>query len=160
MGELRMPQKLQNLLQKYKYAAVILLIGLALMLIPAQGSGTEGSVETVKVEEKTADLESRLEELLGQISGAGQVKVLLTMETGDETVYQTDTQTDSADTVIVEDADRQESGLVRRVEAAVYRGAVVVCQGADQATVRLAIIEAVSCATGLRSDQISVVKMK
>lgn len=161
MGELKMPQKLQNLLQKYKYAAVILLIGLVLMLIPAQNSGTEDLVETVTVEENSAaDLESRLEALLSQISGVGQVKVLLTMETGDETVYQTDTQTDSADTVIVEDADRQEFGLVRRVDAAVYRGAVIACQGADQATVRLAIIEAVSCATGLRSDQISVVKMK
>lgn len=161
MGELKMPQKLQNLLQKYKYAAVILLIGLVLMLIPAQNSGTEDLVETVTVEENSAaDLESRLEALLSQVSGAGQVKVLLTMETGDETVYQTDTQTDSADTVIVEDADRQEFGLVRRVDAAVYRGAVIACQGADQATVRLAIIEAVSCATGLRSDQISVVKMK
>ena len=39
-------------------------------------------------------------------------------------------------------------------------GAIVVCQGGDNATVRLAIIEAVSNVTGLGADKISVLKMK
>jgi len=41
-----------------------------------------------------------------------------------------------------------------------YRGAVVVCQGGDNASVRLAVVEAVSNATGLTSDRITVLKMK
>ena len=39
-------------------------------------------------------------------------------------------------------------------------GAVVVCQGADQAGVRLDVTNAVAAYTGLVSDKISVIKMK
>jgi stage III sporulation protein AG len=41
-----------------------------------------------------------------------------------------------------------------------YLGAVVVCRGADNAAVRLQIVEAVSVFTGLGADKISVNKMK
>ena len=159
MEQLMLSQKIQQIIHKYKYAAVILVIGLVLMLLPQQ---TDIAEETEKAEPApvvTDDLQSQLEDLLGQIQGAGDVRVLLTMETEKETVYQTDAGASGADTVIVEDSANSESALVRTVQSPVYRGAVVVCQGADSAVVRLAIIEAVSCATGLRSDQISVVKM-
>ena len=36
---------------------------------------------------------------------------------------------------------------------------VVLCQGADAPSVKLAIVEAVRCVTGLGADQISVQKM-
>lgn len=39
-------------------------------------------------------------------------------------------------------------------------GAVVVCQGADQSSVRLDVTNAVAAYTGLGSDKISVIKMK
>jgi stage III sporulation protein AG len=39
-------------------------------------------------------------------------------------------------------------------------GAIVVCQGGDQPTVRLAILDAVSKVTGLGADKISILKMK
>jgi hypothetical protein len=42
----------------------------------------------------------------------------------------------------------------------VYQGAVVLCQGAADAAVRLAVVEAVSKATGLGADKICVLKMK
>lgn len=163
MDRLNLTQKLHALMQKYKYALIILVIGLVLMLLP--GQDTEES--TLEAEEPTVqeqeDLESRLESLLRQIDGAGEVRVLLTLESGEEIIYQTDSNgSDSqhaSDTVIVEDSGNTESGLVRVIQSEVYRGAVVVCQGADSPSVRLAIVEAVSCATGLRSDQISVVKM-
>lgn len=167
MDELTPAKKLHQLIQKYKYALVLLIIGLALMLIPGQETDEpEAEVEPVSAQ-TTDDLETRLENLLRQIDGAGEVRVLLTVETGEETIYQTDGQSgtdsdsvqQSSDTVIVEDSNRQESGLVRTVQSPVYRGAVIVCQGADKPTVRLAIVEAVRCATGLRTDQISVVKM-
>ena len=41
-----------------------------------------------------------------------------------------------------------------------YLGAVIVCQGGDSPTVKLAIVEAVSNATGLSADKITVLKMK
>lgn len=163
MDQVNLSHKLQALVQKYKYALIILVIGLVLMLIPGQeAEASDEPVEEAAVQE-TEDLESRLEELLRQINGAGEVRVLLTVESGEEVVYQTNFNSSesqqSEDTVIVDNSDRAESALVRVIQSAVYRGAVVACQGADSAAVRLAIVEAVSCATGLRSDQISVVKM-
>ena len=108
-------------------------------------------------------LEQRLEELLAQIEGAGAVRVLLTEDVGRETVWQTDVQKDAdsvrEDTVILEDSGRNENGLVRQTTEPSYRGAVILCQGADAPSVKLAIVEAVRCVTGLGADQISVQKM-
>jgi stage III sporulation protein AG len=64
-----------------------------------------------------------------------------------------------ADTVIVMDGNREETGLVKQVLPPVYRGAVIACQGADSANIRLAIVEAVKSVTGLSSDRITVLKM-
>ena len=96
------------------------------------------------------------------------MSVLLTEKEGSQTLYQTDSQTDADesgsrrtdDTVLIEDENRTESGLVRQTLGPVYRGAVILCQGADDPSVKLAVVEAVRCVTGLGADQISVQKMK
>ena len=41
-----------------------------------------------------------------------------------------------------------------------YTGAVIFCQGADSAAVRLQVVEAVAVYTGLSSNKIMVLKMK
>ena len=153
-------QRINALFGKYKYPILVVLVGLGLLLLPT------GETETppVPVEiVREASLEQRLEELLGQIEGAGTVRVLLTEDVGRETVWQTDVQSDAdsvrEDTVILEDSDRNEIGLVRRTTEPSYRGAVILCQGADAPSVKLAIVEAVRCVTGLGADQISVQKM-
>lgn len=126
------------------------------MLLPE----SSGEPEPAAIVETAPGLEERLESLLRQIEGAGQVRVLLTEESGRETVFQTDTQASGEDTVLVESSDRNESGLVRQTLEPVYRGAVILCQGADHPSVKLAIVEAVGCVTGLGADAISVLKMK
>ena len=86
---------------------------------------------------------------------------MLTVKMGEQTIYQTDTPaTDRQDTVIITDDDRSQNGLIQQVISPVYRGAIVLCQGADSANVCLAIKEAVSKVTGLDTSQISVLKMK
>ena len=159
-------RRINDWLFKYKYPILVVLVGLGLMLLP---TGTAEEPAPVPIESTAGeDLEARLEALLSQIQGAGQVRVLLTEESGRETLYQTDSASESDgassrrtdDTVLVEDGTRAETGLIRQTLEPTYRGAVVICQGADLATVRLAIVEAVRCVTGLRTDQISVQKMK
>ena len=153
-------QRINVLFGKYKYPILVVLVGLGLLLLPT-GEAQEPPVPVETVRE--ASLEQRLEELLAQIEGAGAVRVLLTEDVGRETLWQTDVQSDTdsvrEDTVIVEDADRNETGLVRRTTEPSYRGAVILCQGADAPSVKLAIVEAVRCVTGLGADQISVQKM-
>ena len=162
------PVILRNLVQKYKHALIILLIGLGLMLLPSGAQKEKIPEEAPVTQIQEGSLEDRLGAILSRVSGAGEVEVLLTVRTGSETLYQTDGDTDSdgtalrtsTSTVIVEESSRQETGLVRRTDPPVYQGAVVACQGADDPKVKLAIVEAVSCATGLGADQIKVVKMK
>ena len=158
-------QRINALFGKYKYPILVALVGLGLMLLPSEQEPTE-PVEPPRAVERS--LEEKLEALLGRIEGAGQVSVLLTEKEGSQTLYQTDSQTDADesgsrrtdDTVLVEDENRTESGLVRQTLGPVYRGAVILCQGADDPTVKLAVVEAVRCVTGLGADQISVQKMK
>ena len=158
-------QRINALFGKYKYPILVALVGLGLMLLPTEQGPTE-PVEPPRAVESS--LEEKLEALLGRIEGAGQVSVLLTEKEGSQTLYQTDSQTDADDsgsrrtddTVLIEDENRTESGLVRQTLGPVYRGAVILCQGADDPTVKLAVVEAVRCVTGLGADQISVQKMK
>lgn len=146
---------LAQLIKKYRYVLIVLLLGIVFMLLPTELEKPEED----EIPEATApDMESRLEEILRQIDGAGEVAVMLTESAGETVLYQTDGA--DGDTVLVTDAQRNEAGLVRSREPPRYLGAIVVCRGADSASVRLAIVEAVSNVTGLGSDRISVLKME
>ncbi len=155
-------KKILAFLGKYKFAILILALGLLLMALPSRTEPAATVQETQPEPER--DVAQELSRILSQIQGAGKVEVLLTLEAGEETLYQYDENlSDSAqnrDTVTVTDGQRGQTGLVRQVLPATYRGAVVVCQGADDPRIRLAIVEAVSMATGLGADRISVLKMK
>lgn len=156
--------KVTQVAGKYRYALLVLAVGLALMLIPAGRQEEAAPAAPTTAAEQPESVSRELSDILSQIQGAGEVRVMLTEATGEKTHYQTNTDiSDSVsriDTVIVTDSDRNESGLIRQVDPPTYLGAIVVCQGADRAAVRLAIVEAVSMVTGLGADQISVLKMK
>lgn len=159
-----MAKKLGTVLMKYRYAALILLIGVLLMLFPTGEENREPEPEPTVSEAESASVEERLSSLLSKIQGAGRVEVMLSHASGAETQYHTDTQqeneSDRSTTVIITDGERNESALVTRVDPPEYLGAVVLCQGADSASVRLAIVDAVSKYTGLGADRIAVLKMK
>lgn len=153
-----------DFLKKYRLVIIVLLTGILLLVFP---NGEEKKEEPMPVSTETS-LQESLEEILSQISGAGRVSVLLTQAAGKETVYQIDENASAENggssshrqTVLVSGTGREETGLVRQVREPTYLGAVVVCQGADNAAVRLAVVEAVRSATGLTTDRISVLKMK
>jgi hypothetical protein len=65
-----------------------------------------------------------------------------------------------ASTILTTDSDRNQTGLIHQKNPPVYRGAVVLTQGADDPAVKLAIVDAVGKATGLGADKIAVLKMK
>lgn len=152
-------QQLISCIQKYRSVICIFLVGVSLMLWP---SPKEQIVTTSSEETILPDLESELSAVLSQIAGVGKAEVLLTEASGSDTIYQMDTEqrADDLDTVIITDGNRAEAGLVRQILPPVYRGALVVCQGGDQASVRLSVAEAVKSVTGLSYDSITVLKMK
>lgn len=149
-------------LRQLQYPMLILTLGVVLMLLP-QRSETVPPVSVTGSEASEDDLEQRLTQLLQAVDGAGQVAVMLTKASGTTTEYQQDIEQLEAQertelrrqTVLVDNAP-----IAVRTTYPVYQGAVIVCQGADRASVKLDIIRAVSSLTGLGSDKIIVIKMK
>ena len=159
--------KATGLLKKYRYVVLILAVGIVLMCLPQRNSSDQTQTPTV-TQPQFSDPTEELTQILSQIQGAGKVKVMLTVHGGEKILYQTDQDratTESSgsvkvQTVIVTGSDRSQTGLIQQTIAPEYRGAIIVCQGADNDAVRLAVVEAVADATGLGTDRISVLKMK
>ena len=119
---------------KYKYFALILLVGVGLMLIPGTKKEQTQITSIPQVQEETLDKE--LEAILSNIKGAGRVQVMLTVASGEQVIYQTDSSSaDRQDTVIINGENRVQDGLVQQIISPTYRGAIVLCQGADSANV-------------------------
>ncbi len=162
--------KLKSFFSKYKYALLVMVVGIVLMIIPDYRNSTQQNItpDMTQQEDRSETLDERLSEILSSISGAGKVKVLLSIREGEEKKYQVNYDNSYSDTgsseraevVIITDGSRNETALIQQINPQTYLGAVIICQGADSPTVRLCIIEAVSKITGLRSDQIAVLKMK
>ena len=158
----------KQLLQKlgpYRYAVLILLIGVLFMLYPQKKE--KPANEPAAVQQAVVTLETRLEELLSHVEGAGKVRVVLSMKTGEEYEYQLDRQystqgdrTERKEETVIVSENGDDRPVVIKTIYPTYKGAVVACEGADSAAVRLNIVRAVSSLTGLGSDKITVVKMK
>ena len=149
-------------LRQYRIPILVVLVGILLMNLPGftAEKTVQSTVETQPVQQR--NIAQELTAILSQIQGVGKVQVMLTVAKGEQTVYQVDESRsrENLDTVIISNSQREETGLVKQIIPPKYRGAVVVCRGADHAGVRLAVVDAVKRVTGLSSDCITVLKMK
>lgn len=154
---------------KYKYALLVLLLGIGLMCIPVKTEEEQPADKQIQeTQPMQKSLDQQLSEILSKIEGAGQVKVLLAEAKGEEILYQSDTtiskDTNGSDTrnetILITDANRNQAGLIHQKNPPVYQGAIVVAQGGGIPAVKLALTEAISRITGLGADKISVHKMK
>ena len=110
-----------------------------------------------------------MERILSRIEGTGELHLMLTLESdGQRTLAENAEESVSGSAEAPESQSRRETVIlsvsggeevvVTRRESPVYRGALVVCQGADRAEVKLAVTRAVAALTGLGADRITVVK--
>lgn len=158
-------ERIAQWVKKYKYAVLVGLLGVVLLCLPKGSEGTAQNAQNPTTPSETRSDAQQLELLLSKLAGAGEVKVLLSVAQGERTEYQTNTDSDGSgslrqDTVIITDENRSEKPVVSQVLPPVYLGAVILCQGADQPAVKLAVVEVVSKLTGLGADKICVLKMK
>ena len=164
---------LQQWFNKYKYLMLVCLVGLALLLWPKSTDAKDlnRSVSNTESVDQVAALERQMEDLFSSISGVGQVKVLLTVKSSTETVYAYDTdqstskreneQSQSIKTeLITVGSGSGEAPVITQTRMPQFLGAVVVCEGAESATVCLQLTEAVRSLTGITSDNIVISKMK
>jgi stage III sporulation protein AG len=165
-------EKFQQYWKKYRYAALILLLGVALLVLPSgkKSMGEKAKGQAEELGETTVQTEKKMRQILSEIRGVGNLQIMLTVESGgeqhlaqnSELSYSGSSQSPEdcnrrSETVVVSD-DGSEKAVVTKSSAPVYRGALVVCQGAGNPDVKLAVTEAVSALTGLSSDRITVVK--
>ena len=150
---------LSSRLKKYKWVGLVLLVGLLLLAWPA---GKENQAETAAETPQTFDLaatEARLSEALSQIRGAGEVTVVLTLAGGPRQVLAQDvdqaTERGQETVVVSRGSGGQEAVAVQEVSPE-YQGALLVCPGGGDPTVRLQLTQAVAALTGLGADKISI----
>lgn len=165
-------EKFQQHWKKYRYAALILLLGAVLLILPSgkKSAGEKNAGQAGDCGETVAETEKKMKQILSDIRGVGNLQIMLTVESGgeqhlaqnSESSYSGSSQTPEdcsrrSETVVVSD-DNGEKAVVTKSSAPVYRGALVVCQGAGNPDVKLAVTQAVSVLTGLSSDRITVAK--
>ncbi len=165
-----------RLWEKYKYFIGVILVGVALLAssgLPEKEAETSGTESELTQEFDLSAFQQAVSESLSKIDGAGRVEVLLSLESGEESVYASDVNkssqtasdgSSSSETYqsamsILSDGSYGESPVLLKSNYPTFRGAVVLCDGADSSTVRLEITQAVSALCGISSDHISISKM-
>lgn len=171
-------EKAESLFGRYKYVGLVLVAGLVLLLWPSGKKETApeaqppptAAVGSTEEDFSVAALEEKLAETLSKIHGAGDVSVMLTVQGGSRRVLAEDSkETKDADgsyerqneTVVVSAGTGNGEGpvLLQQLYPR-FQGAVVVCEGGGDASVRLKLMEAVSALTGLGTDKIAICKGK
>lgn len=154
--------------KKYKFVMVIILAGILLMLLPTgKKTQTTGKKETLTDDTfSLEEMEKKMTDTLSHIQGVGKIRVMLTLKSGSQlhlaedisrSGKENDTKYDSETVTINRGSGNQEVVVTNQIYPT-YQGALIVCQGAAQSSVRLAITEAVAALTGLSTDKISIVK--
>lgn len=169
-------------------AGVLLLVISGFLKQPSANSNT--TVESTPAPEKISDmsgasyeeqLEARLEETLSLVSGAGNVKVMLTLSAGTEIEIASDTvseieQTDETDkdngkrtiekqreeskAVIVKQKDGSDSPVILRETVPKIAGVIIIAEGGGDVFIKDALVRAAQTVLSLEPHKIQVLKMK
>lgn len=165
-------KQLRSMLVKYRYAVAVLAAGVLLLCL----GGGEGQAEAAAPAQQGAAQGFDLKEFersaaaqLSRIDGVGRLELMLTLESTGESVYAQDKREsvngelsgsrEESITVVSGSGYEQKPVTVKELYPT-FRGAVVLCEGADDIHVRCAVVEAVSTLCGIGSDKVAVLKMQ
>lgn len=159
--------------KRYRYFLIVIAAGVLMMLVTLPQETKQE--ETPETNAQQFDLETFEQEIcssLSAIDGVGRVEVMLSMETGEESVYASDVTQSSQSSgensnsenyqstmSILSDGSYGERPVLVTSNYPTFRGAVIICDGADDSRVQLELTEAMSSLCGISSDHISVLKM-
>lgn len=144
-----------------------------------QGTGSASGADSFSMENYTAELERKLQEILEDMDGVGKVQVMITLSSSEELVVEKDRpysrsvteeydseggsrfieqEEGQQDTVYVTSGSDSEPYVIKTLTPEV-EGVVVVAQGAGTGTVNRSITEIVQALFGLEAHKVKVVKM-
>lgn len=158
---------LRSLLEKQNRTKLAVVLGAAAMillllseLLPTNAVKAPPVLAPADETAYREQLEKQLQELIEQIDGAGTTTVMITLESGEETVYATDTQsgqTQSQEThVLLEDG----TALAQTIYLPQVCGAAVVCDGGGDIRVAAQITELVRALLDLSANRIVVAQRR
>lgn len=165
--KIKWPEQLagwKEALGKYRCALLVILAGAVLLLLPTGGGEKEKDRREAETGTETFDIsafEEKLADALSRVEGAGEVRVVLTLDSGSRRVLAQDREQDregggSSTVVTVGSGSGTQAVVPLQTISPRFRGALVVCPGGGDARVALALTRAVSALTGLGSDRIAV----
>lgn len=140
---------------------IILIIGVVFMLI----SGGGGEKDNVSKTTAAIDEEKRLEEILSQIDGAGEVSVMITYYGTSEKDIAYETKTNTVGQDLKSEKSEDKKAVMSDGEPMVLReiypkakGVIVTADGGGSAAVRQAISEAVTAVTDVPVHRVKIYK--
>jgi stage III sporulation protein AG len=154
-------------LERYKWVLLVIVVGLVLLALPS-GAPTQLSQEHSRNQGPSAfdlaALEEKFSKALSEISGAGEVTVVLSVKTGTQQILAEDSEyaekdqevEESTKTVVLSKGSGVQEAVTLQEIYPQFQGAVIICSGGDNPTVRLKLTEACSALTGLGADKISI----
>ena len=159
---------------------IIILAATAMLLIllsgcPQSGTDERGGHET-DAQQYARSLEERLEQMISSVDGAGQSRVMITLQNGGEYVYAIEDSISTDSSVSTDSGGRQSSGereehrsgyiiidteqgeqaLVRTELMPSVCGVVVVCSGASDPQVAQAIMSVVTTALDISPKRVCI----
>ncbi len=152
---------------------IIAVIGIILLIVSELISASdieENKEDYVSTDTYVQSIEKKLSEIISSIEGAGEAKVMVTLETGEENIYAKEVKSDEQtngdkissnyeyEYIVIKSGSSNESGMLLKVVEPSIRGVAVVCDGGDNASVRENIINTVSCVLDIKTNKISVCK--
>lgn len=115
-------------------------LGMLLVIISLFAEGGAKKTESRSLTEYKRELEGELSELCSSVRGVGRCRVTVTFSEGEHLQYKGSTVTGSTPPKVM--------------------GVSVVCDGADKDTVREALSECICSLFDIRSNRVSILKMK
>ena len=164
----RLAGKIKETTKAYRLVWLVILAGLGLLARPAgkEEEAQEEETPAAATQFDLAAMEDRLAQALSRIDGTGEVTVVLTLQDGPRQVLAQNVDRDGEEgreqtetVVLSRGSGSQETVSVQELYPS-YQGALLVCPGGDDPTVRLKLTEATSALTGLGADKISISKGK
>ena len=153
---------------------IIFVVALILFLKMSGTKSTTKTTTTSATQYQTSldyskQLETKLESVLSQIKGAGNVKVMITLDGSPELVYAMDSNekvsnntggstTTSSSTPILVQTNGTTSPLILTEVLPKVKGVIVVSSGANDISIKLDILNSVSTLLDISMDKINVLK--
>lgn len=152
-----------------KRVNLLLCAGLAGLMLLAFSTWIPSDSETKGVDSQSSSeslpqdyaeqLEQKLQDIIAQVEGVGAVRVMVTLQTGTENVYATDTQMTSEGLQTENHVILSDNGLVETTRTPQVLGVAVVCEGGANAAIQNRVSTLVEALTGVGANHITVAQM-